>query len=41
MAAPLVHVGPGDGLDVNAPLLDPEIQASASEASPAHGDIWV
>ena len=41
MSAPVVRVAPGDGLDVTAPLLDPEIQASASGASPANGDVWL
>ncbi|KAF8323178.1 MFS general substrate transporter [Clavulina sp. PMI_390] len=41
MAAPLVQVGPSDGLDVTAPLLNPEIRAAASSPSDVHGEIWV
>jgi hypothetical protein len=40
MSAPAVRVAPRDGLGATAPLLGPEIQASASGASHARGDIW-
>ena len=41
MSTQAIGDDPGDGLDVTAPLLDTEIQASTPGAPPARGDVWL